>query len=124
MRFCILLGGLALLGPVSLTAQDVSREADQAKLENLPTQTLNGMPDHRIDTGKLVNPDHRCADQFVVASGREGEAQFLRRPSEHTPPPLYLAVDLAVDGCDVLLTSEGIRQLPEVLNEAKIHPAQ
>ena len=116
---------LALLGPASVAAEEPGTEMSSVAPMAEPPEQLTPSQGAAEASGRVINPDNKCSDRVIVAEGRDDEAQFRREPAGPTPPPLYYAVDYAVDGCDVLMTTTGeLRQLPELPDKAQLLPAQ
>src|SRR5690554_6268045 len=68
-------------------------------------------------------PDRRCDPKIVTADGRDDQAEFRREPAGPNPPPLFRAVDISVDDCDMLLSMSGeLRPLPEPPAETGLIP--
>ena len=82
---------------------------EQPALDNTPTP--------------VINPDRRCDPKIVTADGRDDQAEFRREPAGPNPPPLFRAVDISVDDCDMLLSMSGeLRPLPEPPAETGLIP--
>lgn len=120
--------GAALLAPASLAAEQPAAteaaETDDASLV-APGSAPAMVPPALESSGRLLNPDTKCADPMVTAEGREGEGEFLREPAAPMPPPMHYAVQYKVDGCDVLIATTGeLHQLPDLPDSPTLIPVQ
>lgn len=121
MRTLIPLFACVTTMPVTLLAQDTARD-------NTATSHTIEHQERALQseaTGIVINPDRTCADRVVVAEGREGEGQFYRRPAEAGPHPLTYAVDYAIEGCAMVVTTTGqVQQLVDEPEDPQLYPAQ
>lgn len=119
MKLFLAVVAIALIG--AAPPGDEETPNSTATLERDPI--ITEAPAFEVAPTPVINPDRRCDPQIVTADGRDDEAQFRREPAGPNPPPLFRAVDISVDGCDVLLSMSGeLRPLPGPPSETGLIP--
>lgn len=108
MKSALPLFTLALAAPMLIANGDPPSESAPLALESL--QTFDSL----AALGPL-RPRLNCTDTIEIVRQERGLPLIDRQIADADAPILFNAVDYDIDGCDVLLTSNGeIRPLPLV----------
>lgn len=109
---------MLLLGTTALPADDSTDTAFvPSAIDGEAVQTLRVNPD----------ADHadRCEDDPVLVEGAEGEARMFRDPARPDSLKPMHAVDYEVNGCALLVMTDGTLLRPEATEApVRVQPAQ
>lgn len=109
---------MLLLGTTALPADD-----------STDTPTVPPATAGEVVQTRLMNPDadhtDRCEDDPVLVEGAEGEARMFRNPARPDSLKPMHAVDYEVNGCALLVMTDGTLLRPEATDApVRVLPAQ